>query len=80
MGGIVKAIGGLLGGLLGGGQQSSSSPSITKTETAPATTEVDTAQKQSVAARTALLETAGGASGAPLQPGQVNDSKTLFAN
>lgn len=72
MGGLIKAVGGLLGGLMGG--------SAPKANVAPATKEVAKAADDTIKKRTALLETAGGAAGAVLQPGQVQNNQTIFGN
>lgn len=70
MSSIIKAVGSLIG--IG------SSPSV---DTKPATDETGAAQDQASLARASLFETAGGASGSQLQPGQVGSSRaTLFGN
>lgn len=66
-------VGKLLSGLLGGG-------STPKVNTAPADSEVATQAAKDQNARSALLETAGGQAGSPLQPGQVQQRSTLFGN
>ena len=80
MGGIVKAIGGLFSGLMGGGGSSKSEPVAPNVEPAKQEVKKEEAKVSSIAQRTALLETAGGAAGSPLQPGEVQKTQTLFAN
>lgn len=71
MGGIIKAVGSLLG--IGGGAP--------KVDATAASNTVADADAQAKNARSALLETAGGQSGAQLQPGQVtNTRQTLLGN
>lgn len=67
MGGVVKAVTSLLGG-----------GSAPKADVSDATGKIADAESKSAKARSALLET--GASGAPLQPGQVQSRDTLFGN
>lgn len=70
MGGIIKALSDLFGG--------GSSP---KVNPAAAEGTIDDSQLKANEARSALLETAGGQEGSPLQPGQTsNQRQTLLGN
>lgn len=72
MGSIVKAIGNIVGAVLGGGAP--------KADGGAATGQVDTAAANAAKARSQLLETAGASAGSPLQPGQVAKPDTVFGN
>lgn len=55
--------------------------STPKVNAAPAQATVQSAQDQAALARGALFQTAGGAAGSDLSPGQVQNSRaTLFGN
>lgn len=74
MGGIAKVLGNVIGAITGSG----GSP---KSDAAPATSEVNNAASAAAAARSQLLDTAGGSAGAQLQPGQVlNPNGNTFGN
>lgn len=57
------------------------SQSGAKVATGAPTAQINNAQSTAMSARTNLLETAGGAAGSPLGPGQVGGNKdTIFGN
>ena len=61
-----------------GATKASQAPTV---DTSTANTEVANASSSTAAARTQLLETAGGSAGDPLNPSQVSNSKsTVFGN
>ena len=71
MGGIVKAIGNVIGAVLGTG----SSP---KANSQAATSQVDTAASKARDARSRLIETSS--AGDALEPGEVQKTDTIFGN
>lgn len=74
MGGIVKAIGNVVGAVFGSG-------SAPKSDSGAANSEVNDAASAAAQTRSQLLDTAGASAGDALQPGQVsNNNGNTFGN